>query len=124
VLVRCDPRPEFSAAGIIFPAIDVEHEKWEVKTGHIVRKGAPRDLSGHTRTDLRASDAELEDRLSEFEEGDRVIFRGFLAAAHNVTKQRGWTNEEGDEFCILDVRDLLVVIGDEVPIGEFNTLGR
>jgi co-chaperonin GroES (HSP10) len=121
VLIRSEPRPK-SVGRIILPDEEWATEKVEERAGTVVRKGRGRDLSGLPKSH-RCADRELQHMLDQVQVGDRVVYRGFLEDANNLKKQWDITDADGNEYCIIDVRDLLAIIGPEVRIGTLKRKG-
>jgi len=117
LLVRCEPRPKKTAGGIHLPAEFTGMEKIGIRAGKVVRKGNPRDLSILPK---KSPMRELQARLDEINIGDRVAFRAFLADANDLTRQADLRDKDGHTWSIIDVRDILGKVPDDVPIGELG----
>jgi len=119
VLIRSEPRPKESSGGIVLPAEFTAAEKIQERAGEVIRIGGPRDRSALPETH-RCSDHTLRGLLEEVKVGDRVLFRGFIADANNLKKQWGIEDAQGREYSIIDIRDILAVIGSDVRIGPLQ----
>ena len=120
VLVRCEKRVVKTSGNIILPAEFTAIEKVQERAGRVVRKpDAPRE-GAPARRDNPRGDAHIQDLMSQVEVGDRVLFRGFIADMNDITEQAGFEDGEGNHYSIIDIEDILAIIGDDVAIGAFK----
>ena len=127
LLLRCEKRPDTSKGGIIIPQGYTAVDRVQERAGKVVAKGrvnpdlkkvrAPGDNKFFLADRLQA-------QLNEVELGARVLFRGFLAEANNLTKQYDITDEEGNEYAIIHIEDVLGLITDDTEIGTWHTTGQ
>ncbi len=99
MLVKADPRVKKTAGGIHLPDQIVMVERVMEGSGRVLAVG-PRvhDILGD---DLRV--------------GDRIMFRGFLKDAFNEFQE-----EDGCKIFLLKAEDALMVLGQDVDVGEFR----
>jgi co-chaperonin GroES (HSP10) len=101
ILVQADARPAVTAGGVVLPTAETQAEK--------VREGSGRVLRLGTRVKEDLPDYPVK-------EGDRIAYRGFLRYAY-----RFMFEQEGEcDIFVIDAKDVLAVIDDEVFVGIFS----
>lgn len=98
VIVRADPRVKQTAGGIHLPDQTVQAELRMEGTGTVLSIGHLVPLDS-----------------GEFDQLDRVCFRGFLKDAHKIGK-----SSDGSDVFIIHYKDLLAVVDGEVSLGAFS----
>jgi co-chaperonin GroES (HSP10) len=110
VLVKIDERPEETAGGIVLPGTKTMVENVQEKTGRVMALGPGMP---NTKNSSRHIPKGLE-------VGCKVLYRGFLDAAQHAKNIFGMEFEDGGEYCLMHMKDLLCVVGEDVKVGEFH----
>tara|TARA_Y100000310_G_scaffold258475_1_gene266903 strand:- start:726 stop:1112 length:387 start_codon:yes stop_codon:yes gene_type:complete len=110
VLVRIDARPEETAGGIVLPGEKVMVENVQEKTGRVVAMGDGMPNNKNTTKVIP----------NGLEVGSRIMYRGFLDAAQNLRTIFDMEFEDGAEYCLMHMKDLLAVVDDDVEVGYFS----
>lgn len=106
VFLRIEKRKE-KVGSIHLPAMETNAEKVQEKAGRVIAMGPgiPDSKGGyHVPKGL--------------EVGCRVMYRGFLDAANHGKNIFGLEFEDGEEYCLMHMKDLLMVIPDDLEIGH------
>jgi len=123
VLVRCEPHPGATSSGlIVLPEGFSEMEQRDVRAGIVVRKGTARELCPARRCNPREP-SYLGRLLAGVKVGDRVVFRKFIGEMNDLSAQWGFDADDGD-YSILDIEDVLCVVGDSVGVGNLCIRGE
>ena len=124
VLVRCEPSPDVSGGGIILPEGFTAIEQVSERAGRVIRKGRvwERDLCSSRRDNPRKV-SRIRSMMEELQVRDRVLFRKFVGEMNDLKRQWGLTDDDGNDYSIIDIEDILSVIGDDVGVGLYRVKG-
>lgn len=124
LLVLVEPR-KMQFGNIVLPDLK-ETVIVQEGVGKVIKKGDGRDIWWQTAK--RDKYAPIEPAWSTVKVGDRILFRQFLKDAGNITTTYSLFDFVDDdsnvgEYCILDVRDVLLTLSADVDVGYTVKMG-
>jgi co-chaperonin GroES (HSP10) len=105
VLVLLDQRKTQLASGLFIPGSETGVEKVTESAGEVIRLGPSDKLIGKL----------------EVKEGDRIVFRAFLKHHMSFESEETWPDGGKKEFFLMDVADIMAVIGEGISVGVFSS---
>ena len=102
-IVLADPRKTKLDSGIFLPTAETGAEKVTEGAGVLIKVGG----------------GEKNQALG-LEEGQRVVFRGFLKHANPIPNDDKWENGDSKQYFLMSVEDLIAILPKDMEVGVFS----